>query len=64
MDLHVSFQDVVKEYVELSFDKLPGLMEEFRDLLTGKGPAVIYSHCEVCMFVCMSVCLYVDVGVY
>ena len=38
----------MKEYVEeLSFDKLPKLMTFFRDLLTGKGPVVIYGHCEV-----------------
>ena len=43
-----NMQALVKEYVEeLSFDKLPKLMTFFRDLLTGKGPVVIYGHCEV-----------------
>ena len=40
-------QDVVKDYVELSHDQLPKLMEFFHELLVGSGPTVIFSHCEV-----------------
>ena len=37
----------MREYIELSHDQLPELMEFFRSLLTGSGPTVIFSHCEV-----------------
>ena len=40
-------QDIIKEYIDLSFDKLPKLMTYFHDLLTLPSPTVIYSHCEV-----------------
>ena len=40
-------QDTVKEYIEVSHDQLPKLMEFFHHLLTGSGPSVIFSHCEV-----------------
>ncbi len=30
-----------------SIDKLPELMSFFRQLVTGPGPVLIYSHCEV-----------------
>lgn len=42
-------QAVVKDYVELGFDKLPEKMEFFRELLYSKAelPLVIYGHCEV-----------------
>ena len=37
----------MKEYVELSLDRLPDMMEFLRGLLTQDGPVVVYSHCEV-----------------
>ena len=40
-------QAVVKDYVELSFDKLPSIMEFLRGLLTQEGPVIVYTHCEV-----------------
>ena len=43
----VVVQHTVKEYIEVSHDQLPKLMEFFHDLLTGSGPSVIFSHCEV-----------------
>ena len=40
-------QDTVKGYIEASHDQLPKLMQFFHELLTGSGPSVIFSHCEV-----------------
>ena len=45
---YILMQNTVKEYIEVSHDQLPKLMEFFHDLLTaGSGPSVIFSHCEV-----------------
>ena len=40
-------QAVVKDYVELSFDQLPSIMEFLRGLITQEGPVIVYTHCEV-----------------
>ena len=40
-------QAVVKDYVEMSFDQLPSIMEFLRGLLTQEGPVIVYTHCEV-----------------
>ena len=37
----------MKEYVELSFDRLPSIMDFLHGLVTQGGPVVVYSHCEV-----------------
>ena len=39
-------QAVVKDYVELSFDQLPSIMEFLRGLITQEGPVIVYTHCE------------------
>lgn len=39
-------KDVVKEYIELSIDKLPDVMTYLHELLLQPTPTVIYSHCE------------------
>ena len=45
--LRLLLQAVVKDYVELSFDQLPSIMEFLRGLLTQEGPVIVYTHCEV-----------------
>ena len=37
----------MKDYVELSFDQLPSIMEFLYGLLTQEGPVIVYTHCEV-----------------
>ena len=37
----------MKDYVEMSFDQLPSIMEFLRGLLTQEGPVIVYTHCEV-----------------
>jgi hypothetical protein len=39
-------KDIIKEYIDISYDKLPELMTYFHSLLTLPSPTVIYSHCE------------------
>ena len=56
------YQDTVKEYIEnLSIDKLPKLMEFFRQFLLTKAskPVVVYGHCEVrCVCACVRRCVF------
>ena len=47
MLLCLLLQAVVKDYVELSFDQLPSIMEFLYGLLTQEGPVIVYTHCEV-----------------
>ena len=37
-------QAVVKDYVELSFDQLPSIMEFLCGLITQEGPVIVYTH--------------------
>jgi hypothetical protein len=39
-------KDIVKEYIELSMDKLPDVMSYLHGLLLQPSPTVIYTHCE------------------
>ena len=41
-------QDIIREYIDISYDKLPELTTYFHSLLMLPSPTVIYSHCEVC----------------
>ena len=52
-------QDIVKGYIELSFDKLPELMSYLHSLLMQPSPTVIYTHCEVRIYYLESVFGYV-----
>ncbi|CAI8033198.1 hypothetical protein GBAR_LOCUS18717 [Geodia barretti] len=39
-------KDIIREYIDISYDKLPELMTYFHSLLMLPSPTVIYSHCE------------------